>query len=385
MSGETVVAFIGDLILGAPDAAAYLEPARGALRAADLTVAQVEWPHTRRGQVCALDVPAPAAPPENLAALVDCGVRVATLASNHTFDQGPFGVQDTIEELHRLGIATTGAGMTLDEARRPALVEAGPLRVGVLSYNAVGPRESWATSVKAGAAWVRVMAHYEIEMASPGSHPTEYTFVEPDSLEEMRADVERLRADVDLLCVCLHKGMGFVHAELAQYERPLARAAIDAGADVVIGHHAHILRGVEVYRGRPIFHGINHFVTAYEPRSNPRGAGGERPMVARRIPFIGDMEADPEVRHWPYPRASRNTMIARVVADRDGVREAGFVPCHIDARARPQVLGDDERGRAVADYVARITADAGLEARLCWDGDHVSFLAGDKESHAAQP
>jgi poly-gamma-glutamate synthesis protein (capsule biosynthesis protein) len=88
--------------------------------------------------------------------LAELGFRIATLASNHTFDQGPFGVTDTVDELHRLGLETAGAGATLDAARCPAIVEADGVTVGVLSYNAVGPRESWATSVKAGAAYVRI-------------------------------------------------------------------------------------------------------------------------------------------------------------------------------------------------------------------------------------
>jgi poly-gamma-glutamate capsule biosynthesis protein CapA/YwtB (metallophosphatase superfamily) len=368
------IGYVGDLILGASGADRYFELARDALRRYDVTVAHVEWPHTHRGAYCAVEYPAPAAPPENLAALAACGVDVATLAGNHTFDQGPNGVQDTLSELHRLGIATTGAGMNLAEARRPAVVRLDGLSVGFLSYNAVGPRESWATPLKAGAAWVNVLSHYELEMASPGSQPTEYTFVEQSSLEDMQADVEELAKAVDLVSVSFHKGMGFVHAELAQYERALARAAIDAGAHVVVGHHAHILRGVEVYKGRPIFHGLNHFVTAYEPRSNPRSEATNRPFFGRRSPILRGVEPDRTVKNWPYSRESRHTMIARVTVDEHLVLGAGFQPAYIDEEARPQVVGDDPLGRSVAAYVEQITADAGLDARFRWEDGWVRFL-----------
>jgi len=60
--------------------------------------------------------------------------------------------------------------------------------------------------------------------------------------------VEKLRGEVDVLIVALHKGIGHTPAALAMYERPLAKAAIDAGADIVVGHHAHILRGIELYK-----------------------------------------------------------------------------------------------------------------------------------------
>lgn len=375
MAASTVeIAFVGDLILHAPDPAAYFERCREAIRA-EVAVAQVEWPHTDRGFVCALEVPAPGAPPANLAALAELGFDVATTASNHSFDQGPPGVEDTLTELRRLGIATTGTGMTLDEARRPAIVEHGGLRLGFLSYNAVGPRESWATVVKAGAAYVRISQYYEVELASPGALATEFTAPDYDSLETMQDDIRLLKDDVDVACVSIHKGIGFVRAQLAQYERPLSRAAIDAGADVVVGHHAHILRGVEVYRGRPIFHGINHFVTAYDPSSNPAGADAHRNRpLPKRSPILEQIRnPDREVKNFPYARESRHTMVARVAVDATGVLEASFIPCWIDEGARPVAHGDDERGRATAAYVQAITQEAGLETELGWDGDRVVF------------
>ncbi len=374
MMPELTIGYVGDLILGAPDAGRYLDLAREALRRYDVAVAHVEWPHTSRGAYCGVEYPAPAAPPENLRALAECGFGVVTLASNHTFDQGPAGVEDTVSELRRLGILTTGAGMTLDEARRPATLARDGLRLGFLSYNAVGPRESWATPVKAGAAWVNVLSHYELEMASPGSQPTEYTFVEQRSLEGMQDDVEALARQVDIVSVSFHKGMGFVHAELAQYERALSRAAIDAGAHVVIGHHAHILRGVEIYKDRPVFHGINHFVAAYEPRSNPRSEETDRPSFGSRSPVLRQVTPDATVQNWPYSTDSRHTMIARVTVDSEGVVSAGFQPAYIDAQARPQPAANDELGQEVTSYVRRITADAGLDATFEWESDWVRFL-----------
>jgi poly-gamma-glutamate synthesis protein (capsule biosynthesis protein) len=369
------ISFVGDLILHASDTASYFEHCRDAIRA-DVAVAQVEWPHTDRGFVCAVEVPAPGAPPGNLAALAELGFDVATTASNHSFDQGPPGIEDTLRELRRLRIATTGTGMTLEEARRPAIVERDGLRLGFLSYNAVGPRESWATVVKAGAAYVRITQYYEVELASPGALATEFTSPDYDSLEAMQDDIRQLKDEVDVVCVSIHKGIGFVRAQLAQYERPLSRAAIDAGADVVVGHHAHILRGVEVYRDRPIFHGINHFVTAYDPSSNPAGADApkNRPLP-KRSPILEQIRnPDREVKNFPYARESRHTMVARVAVDADGVAEASFVPCWIDEGARPVAHGDDEQGRATAAYVEAISVEAGLGTELRWESDRVVFF-----------
>ena len=353
--------FVGDLMLSAPDPARYFAGARPRLRAADISVGHLEWPHTDRGQVCVVDIPAPANPPEYLGVLADTGFDVVTMAGNHMFDQGPHGIEDSVATLRRHGLAHTGAGMSITEAREPAIVERDGVTVGFLSYNAVGPRESWATTVKAGVAPVRVLNHYELDVASPGSPPAEYTSLDPDTVEAMRADVAALKSRVDIACVSLHKGMGFVRAALARYERPLAHAAVDAGADVVIGHHAHILRGVEVYRDKPIFHGINHFVPAYTPETDPLGRHGNRPRP-RHAPSLEFFRPDPGEAPFPFPRESRHTVIAKVLVDGAGVVEAGFIPCYLGGDARPVVHGDDEQGRATIDYVRQITAEAGLDA-----------------------
>lgn len=370
------LAFVGDLMLSAADPGSYFDPARALLTGADAAIAHVEWPHTDRGQVCAVDIPAPAVPPAHLDSLTDCGFAVATLASNHMFDQGPFGVQDTIDGLRRRGIVPVGAGMTVDEARRPAIIERGGLRLGFLSYNAVGPRESWATPVKAGVAPVRVHAHYELDIASPGSPPTEHTAIDGESAELLQADIRAARAAVDVLSVCFHKGMGFVRAQLAQYERPLAHLAIDAGADIVIGHHAHILRGVEVYRGKPVFHGINHFVTAYTEQTDPLSPAAHRPRP-RRAPSLDFFTPDRDVPHFPFPSESRHTMIARVRVDADGIVEAGYVPCYINTSAQPVPFGDGADGQATAAYVERITADADLPTKFRWTSTGPVFVERD--------
>lgn len=357
------LSFIGDIMLSAPQPERFFAPSRECLSSSDLTVGHLEWPHTSRGQVCAVDLPAPANPPEYLDSLTGCGIDAMTMAGNHMFDQGPNGVEDSIAALRERNIAHAGAGINIDSARQPAVLERGGLRFGILSYNAVGPRESWATSVKAGVAPVRVLNHYELDIASPGSAPAEFTSLDPETLDAMKADVAELKNRVDVVCVSFHKGMGFVRASLAHYERPLAFAAVDAGADVVIGHHAHILRGVEYYRGRPIFHGINHFVAAYTPDTDPLGQSSNRPRP-KSAPSIGFFEPDPGRAPFPFPRESRYTIIAQVRVDEaGGIVEAGFIPCHIDTDAVPVPLSRQD-AEPVVNYMSEISREAGLNVRF---------------------
>jgi poly-gamma-glutamate synthesis protein (capsule biosynthesis protein) len=353
---------LGDLILDEPDPDALFEPSRELLRSADVLIGQVEVPHSRRGAVQSSDVPARPSDPDNLAALMRTGLDVATLAGNHVADAGREGIEDTLAGLRALGIATAGAGMSLAEARAPAIVDG----VGVLSYNCVGPRDGWARPSKAGCAYVEVLTHYELDHAGPGGPPRVFTFATPESLAELRADIRALRDRVAVVVVALHKGLGHVRAKLAQYEGDVAHAAIDAGADAVIGHHAHILRGIELYCGRPIFHGLGNFATVTRALSPANTGTPEAAAWAKRRIELFGFAPDPSMPTYPFHPESRHTMIADI---RPG-GQPGFVPCWIDDDARPVPLARDE-GNFVVEYVDAITREAGLTTTYEWAGDRV--------------
>jgi len=371
--GALELTIAGDLILGADEVREHLEPASEVL-SRTFAIGHLEWPHTDRGVVSSSDLPAPAAPLHNLDAIADAGFDVVTMAGNHIFDQGPAGIADSIQRLTARGVATTGAGADLAAARRPAVVTRDGVRVGVLSYNAVGPRESWATVSKAGAAYVRIHSHYELEMASPGSPPTEYTFIDPESLDAMFADIAAAREQVDVLVVVFHKGMVFVRAELASYEKPLAHAAVEAGADIVASHHAHILRGVEIYRGKPVFHGLNHFVAAYPETAVPTSASSVARSRPTRSPIFKLVDPDRTVPRFPFSRESRLTMLGSVRVTAAGVVDAGFYPAWIDDSGITRVHGDDPNGREVVEYMRQIGAEAGLVSDIEFDGARAVFL-----------
>ncbi|MEU0508482.1 CapA family protein [Amycolatopsis sp. NPDC006125] len=367
------IASVGDLILDEPDPASFLAPSADLLRSADVTIGHVEVPHSTTTVSQSTDVPAPPADPAALKALAQAGFDIVTLAGNHICDAGDVGVADTIRHSREAGLLPTGAGANLDEARKPAIVERDGLRVGVLSYNCVGPRESWATSKKPGCAYVHVLTHYELDHASPGGPPKIYTFADPDSLDAMADDIRALRADADIVLVSLHKGVGHTPAAVAMYEKPVARAAIDAGADAVFGHHAHIMRGIETHRGKPIFHGLGNFVTVTHALTPGTGSDSSAELEAwsRRRKELYGFAPDPRMPAYPFHPESRNTAIAWLGFDRDGLAEAGFVPCWIDERGAPVPCGGTPDGDRVTGYIDDITRRAGLNGRFTPRGDRV--------------
>jgi len=378
-SNEITLLMVGDLVLDEPDPDRFFDGARAALCGADLVVGHVETPYTLRGSEQAGDVPAEAGDPAKLASLARAGLHAASLAGNHIFDQGDTGIADTIAGLREQGIAPFGAGPDLASAREPALLERAGLRFGFLSYNCVGPRLSWAGPDKGGCAYVQVVSHYEPEGANPGGPPQPFSFALPMTLDAMQADIVALRARVDVLVVALHKGLVHTPATLAMYERPVARAALEAGADIVVGHHPHIARGIEFYKGKPIFHGLGNFVTVTRALNVEGNAHPARLAWAERRRKLFGFTPDPAMPCYPFHPESRNTMIADCRIGPDGRVSAGFRPCWIDDTGAPQVLGQGAPGQAVVEYLAAIGRAAGMDTRFEWDGERVLVTPGGND------
>lgn len=168
--------------------------------------------------------------PRFAAALPRAGVNVVTLANNHLVDCGREGVIETIETLRRAGISVVGAGANRSAAHAPVVMDSRGRRVGMLAY--YWNRRCAATSKLPGSAM------------DP-----------PDALE---ADIRALQLRADRIVVTFHWGIPYDRNPSAE-DRAKARFAIDCGADVVIGHHPHVLQPFEIYRDRPIFYSVGNF------------------------------------------------------------------------------------------------------------------------------
>lgn len=347
------IAVTGDLVLDEPDAGHWLSGIAPALRQADVAVGHLEVPHTRRGLELVGDVPAPGAPPENLAALADAGFTMLSLAGNHIADCGSEGIADTIEGLDALGMVHAGAGLDLASARRAAWLKAGSFRVALLSYNCVGPEAGWAAPGQAGAAYLRVVT----ADGSPVAPAAPLESVDEEAFATLAADIAGVRDDADIVLVAMHKGIVHVPARLAPYERPLVHAAIEAGADAVLGHHAHIVKGIEFHRGRPIFHGLGNGCVVTSALSPDQDHPARAEWAEKRRRLFG-FEHDPAYRLAPFHPEAVNAFIGRLVWH-EGYLRPRLVPVHVEPPGRP-VLARGERAREIHRYVERITIAAGL-------------------------
>ena len=203
------------------------------LSGADLTLANLENPVVRNA-VYHPEATTFTGDLRLMPVLEQAGIDGVTLGNNHILDAGASGLLETLGHLEDAGIAYAGAGADLESAREPMVFELGGTRMGVLSYQGV-PSYDWAWATE----------------TAPGTAP----LVE----SVMREDIRRLRPLVDLVVVMPHWGKEYIATpEPGQVD--LAHAAVDAGADLVVGGHAHWPKGMEVYEGKPIFYGVGNFL-----------------------------------------------------------------------------------------------------------------------------
>lgn len=212
------------------------------------------------------------------------GVEVANLANNHSGDFGPEALLDGRGQLLAAGIAPVGVGKDYDEAGEPAIFEIKGWKVAVLGFGGVVPSNGW--------------------IATP-DHPGMRHGKDTDG---MVAAVRAARgAGADIVIVSIHWGR-----ELDTQPRPddmaNARAIIDAGADIVFGHHQHRLNPMEMVDGAAVFWGLGNFV-------------------------------------WPHiSHASATTAVARVLVHPDGSLEACMIDAYIATHGRPVLTEEPECG-----------------------------------------
>ncbi len=217
-------------------------------------------------------------PVESLSSLATAGVEVANMANNHSGDYGKEALVDGRANLIEVGVAPVGAGADVAEAGEPALFDLGGWRVAVVGFGGVYPTTDWfAAEDRAG-------------------------MRNGDDIESMVEAVRAADEVADIVVVAIHWGV-----ELDTQPRPgdveIANALVEAGADVIFGHHAHRLQPMETVDGAAVFWGLGNFV-------------------------------------WPrYSTAGSTTGVARVVVSPDGSIESCLIPAFIEVSGQPVLTG----------------------------------------------
>lgn len=243
-SGETVkLNFAGDVIFagrvgellqkkGYDYSYAALD---GLFKKDDLTVVNLETPITTGGVGAADKQYVFKGAPEALDALKNAGVDAVNLANNHTLDQGEEGLMDTLDHLSKRNIPYVGAGSDRKEAYSALYFERKGIKIALLGYTRVLPKMEWMAGAK-----------------KPGLASVY------DSAEALKA-IAAAKKQADLVVIVVHWGK----ERMEQYDaaqQALGRSFIDAGADLVMGGHPHVLQGIEPYKGKWIAYSTGNFI-----------------------------------------------------------------------------------------------------------------------------
>lgn len=204
------------------------------LKQADITFGNLECPLTNGGTpVLKRRDLIFKAHPANAYALRKAGYDLLNLANNHAMDQGTKGLEDTFKLISNQGLAVLGAGLGKEKAQSPVFFKAGNMTIGYLGYSDFPP-EGYIYSDEA-----YTLSSYDEKTAGE--------------------QILRAKANCDFLIISMHFGKEFAHYP-SENQKKVAHLAVDFGADLVIGHHPHVLQGMELYNGKHIFYSLGNFV-----------------------------------------------------------------------------------------------------------------------------
>lgn len=291
----------------------------------------------------------------------DCGFDVVSLASNHAMDFGAEALMETIDVLRNMGIQVVGAGKNIEEARRPVIIERKGVRVAFLAYCSVLNEGFAAGPNSPGAAPMRAHTYFRIIDYQPGTPPVVVTVPYEDDLKAMLANIGAVRKSVDTIVLSMHWGLHYVPKVICDYQPIVANAAFEAGADVILGHHAHVPKGIGVHGGKACFYSLSNFIMSSEGK-----APGQLTPLAQHLGVV----LDPEYPRLPYGLDAKRSLIAKAVLSKTGVKRASFLPVLIDKRLRPEVL---RNGDARFDDAVRYMdwASEKLDHKFSVEGDEV--------------
>ena len=199
-------------------------------------------------------------------AYLRAGFNVMNIANNPAMMHGLAPYQRSLDVLDAAGIAHGGGGRTLAEARMPAIIEKNGTKVAFVCRTTICAPEDAATEKRGGVARFRVATAYEFpprHRPDPGLPPIIHTIPNAEDRAALEEDLRSARAQADFVVASWHWGLSpttGATGALSPYQTDMGRACIDAGADLVIGHHPHLLQPIEVYKGRPIVYSLANYV-----------------------------------------------------------------------------------------------------------------------------
>jgi poly-gamma-glutamate capsule biosynthesis protein CapA/YwtB (metallophosphatase superfamily) len=293
--GEVTIVAVGDVVISRQPPEEAFAKTVGELKSGTFACCNFEAPLSNKGMPQYGKFETLHAAPGMIDGFVRGGFKVVSLANNHSMDYGAEALLDTIDLIDSRGILHAGAGKNVEEARRPACFEAGGMRFAFLSFATEAFGGYGAHAQKPGIAMIR---------RDPLYGPS---CVNPDDVKMMIELIRGAKTEADFVIAAFHWGLSQSRA-LTRSQLTLGRAAVDAGARLIVGHHPHVLQGVEVYKRSLILYSLGNFVFDLMPE------------------FLSP--------------ATRDTVLVKVKLSGAGVKEAVFLPAWINEGGQPEIMDE---------------------------------------------
>ncbi|HAM36023.1 MAG TPA: capsular biosynthesis protein [Elusimicrobia bacterium] len=261
---------------------------------ADILFGNLECPLSKRGRKTEGKTWTFRALPRSLTALKAAGFNLVNIANNHVMDYGPDAFEDTLKALREHDLPFIGGGRNRDEAEDLRLITVRGLRVGFLGFTSTFPEKAWATARRPGVAY--------------------------SDFARVGAVISQARARCDVLVVSFHGGTELAE-EPNDIQKAFCRLAVASGADLVLGHHPHVIQPLELIQGKPVLHSLGNFLFV---SPNP----ATRPTIMARIALSGQgvksIDFVPLDTNWgrPAPASAENRQLLMTALDRYGVLTA---------------------------------------------------------------
>ncbi|MEO8585414.1 MAG: CapA family protein [Acidobacteriota bacterium] len=292
------------------------------------------------------------------------GINLVSLANNHALDFGTAGLRDTMKALDQSGISYAGAGPTLAKARqavrkkvqgqktRFALVSA--MRYWTDKYRCADPAGPCLATINPAA----------ILVAKPGGGVETVEGPIEEDVKAFEDDIVLAKRRGDVVAASLHihdvshaRAYG-IQDTTPKNEEIVFRKAVDAGADVVFGNGPHVLRGIEIYKGKPIFYSLGDFIYQYRtPKKIPVD------LVHQRDSEI-DRPANVSVFDRRDPREVMESVLVRMTLNKDRLKRIELIPVTIDDEGplygAPRLAGT-KRGAEILELLAKLSAPYGTK------------------------
>jgi len=347
---------VGDVIIDREQPETIFKYVADVFRSADISYANMEQVLSDTG------VPHPTQTVHKSAKAVEAYTKnkidVVSLATNHALDWGVEGLLGTLDTLEKSGVAYCGAGKNITEARKPVILERKGTKVGFLNYCCVAFDYYAATETKPGISAFKVWTIYEKGDYQPATLPRVVSMVHKEDLEMMVEAVKSLKSQVDVVVVTFHWGHHLVQSIIPDYCVELAHALIDVGADLILGHHTHILKGIEMYKGKAIFYSLGNFALEL----------GKHMVNQKHVSSLDEYYGITDEDNL----ARKHTMIAKAVIQDGEIKKVSYIPCYENDNKEPEIVTkDNPLGQGVYDYVEKISKQEKLAVHFEWDGDEV--------------